>query len=85
MEPKSNPVKAEITTLIPKSPIKVRQATLHSETFWPGKLGAETNINPVKYPNVKMLWIDGRGLQLQWADGSLYTVPQAAVKGFEHE
>lgn len=87
MEPKAEVKPTTIVPLAPKigTPIKVRQATLQSETFWPGKLGAEININPVKYPKIKMLWIDGRGLQLTWEDGSLYTVPQAAVKGFEHE
>lgn len=74
-----------IEIAIPKlgSTIPVKQATLQSETHWPGKLGAEISINPNKYPKVKMSWVDGRGLMLRWVDGTLYCIPQAAVKGFE--
>jgi hypothetical protein len=86
MEQMAKKIEEVVYSSIPKlgTPIKVKQATLQSETHWPGKLGAEISINPVKYPKIKMTWIDGRGLTLEWEDGSFYTIPQAAVKGFEH-
>lgn len=72
-------------TILPKlgTPIKVIQATFQAETFWPAKLGAEIAVNPTRWPNVKMTWWDGRGLMLEWPDGSFYLVPQANVKGCE--
>lgn len=65
-------------------PRRVRQATLQAETFWPGKLGADISLRPEKYPNMKMLWIPGDGLLLEWEDGSTYTIPAANIKGMEH-
>lgn len=64
-------------------PRRIKQATLHAETFWPGRMGAETNITPAKYPKLKMLWIPGIELILQWHDGSIYAIPANNIKGLE--
>ena len=88
--PLSNTIAVTPTTMTSKDfvykpgPRKVKQATLHAETLWPGKLGAETSLNPSKYPDMKMLWVPGDGLILQWKDGSTYTVAANNVKGMEH-
>lgn len=79
------PVEPSPAPKFPKigTPIKVIQATFQAETFWPAKLGAELSVNPIKHPKAKMTWMDGRGLMIEWADGSVYCVPQTNVKGFE--
>ena len=85
-EPKEKEISTkEVSAMIRiGSPRKVKQATLQAETFWPGKVGADISLNAQKYPHMKMLWVPGDGLILQWEDGSLYTIAPSNVKGMEH-
>lgn len=69
---------------IARKPRAIKQARLAEETFWPGKLGEETTLSNIKLPGlVRMVYVPGDGLLLEWKDGSTYTVGAANIQGME--
>lgn len=74
-----------VTNKVPTGWIKIKTASLAKVTFWPGKLGAETTLNPNKYPKLQMFMLPNGSLRLIWADGSQYTVGIGNIEGMEHE
>lgn len=63
---------------------KVTHAYLHQPPMWPEHPMQDNSLTPVKYPNLKMLWIPGDGLILQDKDGSTTTVGAANVINVVH-
>jgi hypothetical protein len=82
-----------INKIIPKTakividaPRNVDTMTTKSETFWPGKLGAETTMTLQKYPQLKKVFVPKhQGVYLTWQDGSECFIPNGNIKSMVFE